>query len=101
MTEVWIVVAAAGAGTALLKAAGPVLLGRRPPAPRAQRMLSLLAPALLAALILVQVLEGDDGIVVDERVLGVSAAIVAAAFRAPIWGTVGVAALVTALARLV
>lgn len=99
--KVWLVVAAAGAGTALLKAAGPMLLGRRALPATAQRMLSLLAPALLSALILVQVLGGDEGIVVDERLLGVTAAIVAAAFRAPIWGTVGVAALATALARLI
>ena len=99
--KVWIVVAAAGAGTAALKAAGPLLLDRRPMPPGVQRMLALLAPALLAALILVQVLGTDDGIAVDERLLGVAAAIVAAAFRAPIWVTVGVAALVTALARLI
>lgn len=99
--KVWIVVAAAGAGTAVLKAAGPLLLDRRPMPPRVQRMLALLAPALLSALILVQVLGTDDGIAVDERLLGVAAAIVAAAFRAPIWVTVGVAALVTALARLI
>lgn len=98
--KVWLVVAAAGAGTAALKAAGPMLLGHRPLSPRTQRMLALLAPALLSALILVQVLGSEDGVVVDERLLGVAAAIVAAAFRAPIWGTVGVAALVTALARL-
>ncbi len=99
--KVWIVVAAAGAGTAVLKAAGPLLLDRRPMPPRIRRMLALLAPALLAALILVQVLGTDDGIAVDERLLGVAAAIVAAALRAPIWVTVGVAALVTALARLI
>jgi len=99
--KVWLVVAAVGAGTALLKAAGPVFLDRRPMPPRLQRMLTLLAPACLAALILVQVLEGDEGIVLDERLLGVGAAIVAAAFRAPIWVTVGVAAAVTALARLI
>jgi branched-subunit amino acid transport protein len=99
--KVWIVVAAAGAGTAVLKAAGPLLLNRRSMPPRVQRMLALLAPALLSALIVVQVLGAEDGIEVDERLLGVTAAIVAAAFRAPIWVTVGVAALVTALARLI
>lgn len=99
--KVWVVVAAAGAGTAILKSAGPLLLGRRPLQPRVQRMLALLAPALLSALILVQVLGVEDGIRVDERALGVAAAIVAVAFRTPIWATVGVAALVTALARLI
>lgn len=99
--KIWVVVAAAGAGTAVLKAAGPMLLGPRPLPPRLRRMLNLLAPALLSALILVQVFGAEDGIVVDERLLGVGAAVVAVAFRAPIWGTVGVAALVTALARLV
>ena len=51
MSESWIIVLAVGAGTMAIKAAGPVLLGSRPlPAP-VQRVVALLAPALLAALV--------------------------------------------------
>ena len=64
-------------------------------------MIALLAPALLAALVVTETF-GDDGppLVLDERALGVGAAAVALALRAPVLLAVALAALVTALARL-
>ena len=97
----WMVVALAGMGTAALKAAGPMLLaGRRIPA-RVKGMMVLLAPALLSALVVTEVLRADEGIVLDERLVGLAAAGVAVVLRAPIVVVVGVAALATALVRLV
>jgi len=98
--RVWLAVGLAGAGTAALKAAGPLLLGHRTLPARFERLLRLMAPALLAALVAVQTFGGDERLVLDERALGVAAAIVAVALKAPMAVTVGVAALVTALARL-
>lgn len=98
--RVWLVVGLAGAGTAALKAVGPMLLGHRTLPARFERMLGLMAPALLAALVAVQTFGGDERLVLDERALGVAVAIVAVALKAPMAVTVGVAALVTALARL-
>jgi len=98
--RVWLVVGLAGAGTAALKAAGPMLLGRRRIPERFERLLGLMAPALLAALVAVQTFGGDERLVLDERALGVAVAIVAVALKSPMAVTVGVAALVTALARL-
>jgi branched-subunit amino acid transport protein len=101
MSEAWFVVAVVGAATVAIKAVGPVLLGGRElPAPVASVM-RLLAPALLAALVVVQVLEGERGIELDERLLGLAAAAVALLLRAPLVVVVAVAAATTALFRLV
>jgi len=48
-----------------------------------------------------EVLRADEGIVLDERLVGLAAAGVAVVLRAPIVVVVGVAALATALVRLV
>ena len=99
MSTVWIVVVVAGAATLMLKAVGPVLLGGRElPAP-VSNVLSLLAPALLAALVATQLLGGDREIVLDERLVGLAAAVAGLALRAPILVVVVGAAAATALAR--
>lgn len=55
MSTVWIAIALAAVVSATIKALGPVALGgRRLPAP-ARAVIALLAPALLAALIVVEV----------------------------------------------
>jgi hypothetical protein len=99
MTGAWILVLAVGSATVALKAAGPVLLGgRQLPAP-ILGVVGLLAPALLAALIATNTLASGQQLVVDARLLGVTAAGVAVMLRAPVIVVVGVAAVVTALAR--
>jgi branched-subunit amino acid transport protein len=99
MSEVWIVVLAVGAATVALKAAGPVLVGGRDLPPPLLRVVELLAPALLAALVAVQVVGGDRELVLDARVVGLAAAALALAARAPILAVVAAAAVATALAR--
>jgi branched-subunit amino acid transport protein len=100
MTDAWLVVILTGAGTMALKAAGPMLLGRRPlPAP-VTRVLGLLAPALLAALVVTLVFTTERDLVLDHRALGLAAAVIAVALRAPIAVVVVCAAVVTALSRL-
>lgn len=95
----WIVIGTLGAATILLKAVGPVVLGGRELPERISRILTLLAPALLAALIAVLVLGGDRRLVLDERLVGLGAALAAAALRAPIIVVVVAAAVATALVR--
>jgi branched-subunit amino acid transport protein len=85
----------------LLKAAGPVLLGGRTLPPSLGGMLDLIAPAVLAALVVTQLVGGDRELVLDERLAGIAAAGVALALRAPILVVVAVAAVTTALLRLV
>ena len=99
MTGVWTTVAVVSVATILLKAAGPVLLAGRE-LPRTTRgVVEMLAPALLAALVVTQAIGGDRRYVFDERLLGLAAAVVAIRLRAPLLAVVVVAAAVTALAR--
>jgi branched-subunit amino acid transport protein len=101
MSDVWTAVLLVGAGTIVLKASGPVLLGGRTVPDTVARVLDALAPAVLAALVVTQLVAGDRELVLDERLGGIAAAGVAIALRAPILVTVVVAAVVTALLRLV
>ena len=101
MRDAWIVVGVVGAVTVLFKAAGPVFLGRRALPPSVQSVVDLLAPVMLTALVVTQTLGGDKEIAVDARVPGVAAAAVAIWKGAPIIGAMAIAAVVTALVRLV
>jgi branched-subunit amino acid transport protein len=101
MSAVWWSVLLVGAGTVLLKAAGPVLLGGRTLPPSVGGMLDLIAPSVLAALVVTQLVGGDRELVLDERLAGIAAAGIALALRAPILVVVAVAAVTTALLRLV
>jgi branched-subunit amino acid transport protein len=99
VTEVWIVVAVTGAATMLIKATGPVLLGGRELPDRLVGIVELLAPALLAALVVTQVFADDRDLVLDTRVVGLGAGAVAVVARAPLIVTVAVAAAATAVVR--
>ena len=101
MSDAWIVVVLVGAFTIAFKAAGPVLLGGRTLPARLSGAVELLAPSLLAALVVTQAVGGKGGIVLDARLVGLAAAVVALALRAPLIVVVLVAALATALVRLV
>jgi branched-subunit amino acid transport protein len=99
MTTAWWTVAIVGAATIAIKGAGPVLLGGRPLPERLGRVIGLLAPALLAALVAINTFGAERALVLDERALGVGAAAVAIWLKAPPLLVVAVAAVVTALAR--
>jgi uncharacterized membrane protein len=99
VSHVWAVVALVGAGTVAFKALGPVLLGGRTLPPRLAGPIELLAPAVLAALVVTQLVGGDHAIVLDERLAGIGAAAVALLLRAPLLAVVAVAAVTTALLR--
>jgi branched-subunit amino acid transport protein len=96
----WLVIAVVGAVTILFKASGPVLLGGRELPPRALALVEVLAPAMLAALVVTQTVGGDREIVFDERIVGVAAGAVAVWLRAPLIVVMVVAAAVAALIRL-
>lgn len=99
MSTTWLVVVATGVGTLALKAVGPVLLGGRPLPDQVARVATLLGPALLAALVAIGTFADGRDLVIDARVLGVGAAIVAIRLRAPVLLVVVLAAAVTAAAR--
>ena len=96
----WISIAAVCAGTVALKAVGPVAFGGRRLPPRPTRRDRLVAPALLAALVVYETIgAGGPGVTVDARVAGLAAAAVAIALRRPMIVVVVVAALTAAAAR--
>jgi branched-subunit amino acid transport protein len=99
VSSVWIVIILVGAATVGLKAVGPVLLSGRELPLALSAVLFLLAPALLAALVVTQAVGGDRQIVLDERLLGIGAAAVAIVLRLPLLAVVIVAAAVTAGVR--
>lgn len=99
MSDAWIVVSLVGAGTIVLRACGPVLLGGRALPPRLGDVVELLAPALFAALIVTQAVGGDEQIVLDERLVGVGAGAVAVVLKLPLLLVIVVAAAATAAAR--
>jgi len=100
MSATWTVVALVGVFTIAFKAAGPVLLGGRELPARMADAFELLAASLLAALVVTQAVGGKEAIVLDTRLVGVGAAVVAVKLRAPLIVVIVVAAAATALARL-
>jgi branched-subunit amino acid transport protein len=101
MSDPWIVVAVVGLATIAFKAAGPVLIGRRPLPSRLQSLVDLLAPVMLVALVVTQTFGGDEEITVDARVAGVGAAFVAILLRAHVIVAMAIAAIVTAGLRAI
>jgi predicted alpha/beta-hydrolase family hydrolase len=102
MTTAWIVVAVLFVGTAAMRAAGPVAFGGRSLSGRGASVVALVAPALLGALVVYETVSaGAQGIELDARLAGLAAAAVALALRLPLIAVVLVAALATALTRLI
>ena len=97
--SVWVVVALVGAATAAIRAAGPVMLGGRELPDRIGGAVTLLAPAVLAALVVTQVVGGARELVLDERLAGFGAAAVALRLRAPLLAVIAVAAMTTGVLR--
>ena len=99
MSEVWIAVGLVSVAIAVIRASGPVLLGRRELPARLGSVIGLIAPAVLAALVVTATVSEGSSIELDERLAGVLAAAAAIAARAPLIAVVAVAALVTAALR--
>ena len=101
MSATWTVVLLVGAFTMALKAAGPVLVGGRALPDTFEDAFRLLAPSVLAALVVTQAVAEDGELVFDERLIGVGAAAVAIRLKAPLIVVMVVAAVATALVRWV
>lgn len=99
MTSVWITIAVLALATAAIRAAGPVVLGGRELPARVMSVVALLAPALLAALVVTQTLGTGRGIALDARLVGVAAAGLSIAARRSALEAVVVAAAATAVVR--
>jgi hypothetical protein len=95
----WIAVIVVGAATIAIKGIGPLAFAQRP-LPRSLRMVTpLLAPCLLAALVVGQTFANGRSLTIDARVPGVAAAAIALLLRAPLPVVLALAAGVAAAAR--
>ncbi|MEV0828967.1 AzlD domain-containing protein [Nonomuraea rubra] len=101
-TLAWASVAGLVLVTLLLKAFGPVVAaGRRLPG-WFPGFVGLLTPALLAMLVVTQLLGSPDGnVVLDARLAGLAAAVIAWRLKVPTLWIVVIAAATTALTRLI
>lgn len=97
----WWAIAVLAAGTYLMKASGPLLLGGRTLPPMVQRLSTLLAATLLAALVAISTFTEGNSLNFDGALIaGVASGAVAVRLRAPFAVVVVVAAAVAALLRL-
>lgn len=95
-----VLIAAVAVVTMLVKGGGPALVGARPlPAPLL-RVVTLLAPPLLAALVVTSALANGSHLHVGADTAGVAVAVVLLVRGAGVLPAVLVAAVVTALVRL-
>lgn len=79
----WAAILTLAAGTLLLKGVGPLLAGGRTMPVWLDRVVGLLPPALLAALIAVQTFGEGHRLVLDARAAGLALAAAAVLLRAP------------------
>ena len=100
MSALWVSIVAVTVASAAIRAVGPMLAGGREIPPRANAVLALLTPTLLAALVVTGTFGEGGRLTIDEKALGVGVAAVALALRAPVIVAVVLAAVVTALSRL-
>lgn len=100
MSAVWLTIAALCAGTVAIKSLGPVALGGRRPSERLSAVIGLVAPSLLAALVVYEALGSHGrGLEFDARLVGLAAAGLGLLARLPLLAIVALAAVSTALAR--
>lgn len=97
----WAGILVCAVGCYALKLAGLSVPDRLLIRPATQRVAALIPPALLGALIAVQVLAEGQRLVLDARLAGLGAAVVLLLLRAPFLVVVAGAALTAALLRLV
>jgi branched chain amino acid efflux pump len=96
----WLLIAVLAVGTVLMKTIGPVLAGgRQPPAPLT-RVIALVAPALISALVVTGTFTQGQQLIIDARAAGVGVGAVALWFRVPAVLAMLIAAIVCAVLRL-
>lgn len=99
MTALWTSIAVVAVASFAIKAAGPVLLGGRElPRPMLD-VISLLASAILAALVVVGTFSEDGRLSVDAQTAGVAVAGAAFVLRVPMLAAIALGALTAALLR--
>jgi hypothetical protein len=81
--KTWILIAVLAVGSLLMKTLGPVLAGGRQPPARLTRVIALIAPALISALIVVSTFTQGQRLIIDARAAGLAVGAIALWFRVP------------------
>jgi hypothetical protein len=96
----WLLIAVLAIGTVLMKTIGPVLAGgRQPPAPLT-RVIALVAPAVISALIVTGTFTQGQQLIIDARTAGVGVGAVALWLRVPAVLAMLMAVIICAVLRL-
>ena len=101
MTAVWTAIAVVAVANFAMKAAGPVFLGGRELPRPVIDVIALLAPAILAALVVVGTFSEDGELKVDAQTVGVAVAGGAFLLRLPMLAAIALGAITAALLRAV
>lgn len=102
MSDAWTAIVVLAIATVAIKGAGPAVVGGRDLPPAVMRVISLFAPALLAALIMVETFGGSGrSLALDARAAGLAVAACVLVTTESLIGAVIGAAGATALLRLV
>jgi branched-subunit amino acid transport protein len=96
MSDAWLTVCGLMVTTVAIKASGPVLLGGRELPAWSRRVIALLAPAVLSALVVTETFSDGRSLVVDERAAGLLGAVVVLLLRGPVLLAIVTAAVVAA-----
>ena len=99
MSATWATIGGLAVATAVIKGFGPVVLGGRALPGWALRLIALIAPALLGALVVVETFGRGQELVIDARVAGIAATAAVLAARLSVLWAVGAAAVAAALVR--
>lgn len=99
MTAVWITIAAVAVANFVIKASGPVVLGGRQLPRVVVDVIALLAPAILAALIVVGTFSEETRLRLDAQAAGVAVSGVAFISRVPLLAAIAAGVVTAALLR--
>jgi Branched-chain amino acid transport protein (AzlD) len=97
--KTWVLIVVLALGTVLMKTLGPVLAGGRQPPARLTRVIALIAPALISALIVVGTFTQGQSLIIDARAAGLAVGAIALWFRVPAVLAMLLAVIVCALLR--
>ena len=98
--KTWLLILVLAAGTVLMKTLGPVLAGGRQLPAALTRVVALVAPALISALIVAGTFTRGQHLIIDARAAGLAVGGIALWFRVPAVLAMLAAVIVCALLRL-
>jgi uncharacterized membrane protein len=99
VTAIWVTIAVVAAANFVIKASGPVLLGSRELPRLVVDVIALLAPAILASLIVVGTFSEDTSLRLDAQAAGVAVSGVAFLLRVPLLVAIAAGVVTAALLR--